>query len=97
MKYKHEYGVELEELIGKISKERDKKLLREFLFDLLSHAEYSEMAVRWQIVKMLKAKIPHREIAKRLKVGVATINRGVKELLNKNGGFNTIWKKYYKK
>jgi len=55
------------------------------------------MAVRWQIVKMLKAKIPHREIAKRLKVGVATINRGVKELLNKNGGFNTIWKKYYKK
>ena len=42
MQYKHEYGVELEGLIGKIGK--DAKLMREFLFDILSPAEYRELA-----------------------------------------------------
>ena len=95
MQYKHEYGVELEQLIGKIG--RDKKLMREFLFDILSPAEYRELSVRWQIIKMLSAQIPHREIAKKLKVGLATINRGARELSNKKGGFRTALEKYYKK
>lgn len=94
MQYKHEYGIELEELMGKIGK--DTKLMREFLFDILSPAEYRELAVRWQIVKMLKDKVPHREIAEKLKVGVATINRGARELQNKKGGFRLALDKFYK-
>ncbi len=95
MQYKHEYGVELEKLIGQIGE--NTKLMREFLFDILSPAEYRELAVRWQIVKMLETKVPHREIAKKLKVGVATINRGARELQNKKGGFRLVLDKYYNK
>ncbi|MBI3231590.1 MAG: transcriptional regulator [Candidatus Doudnabacteria bacterium] len=94
MQYKHEYGVELEELMGKIGK--NKQLMREFLFDILSPAEYRELAVRWQIIKDLEKKLPHRDIAKKLKVGVATINRGARELANKKGGFRLALDKFYK-
>ncbi len=96
MQYKHEYGVELEKLIEKIGQSKDKKLMREFLFDLLSPAEYRELSVRWQIIKMLEQKVPHREIAKKLKVSVATINRGSMELANKKGGFKAALSKYSK-
>jgi len=87
MQYKHEYGVEMEELIRKICKNRKKSLLRDFLFDLLSPAEYKDLAVRWQIVKMLDNRISQRQISKALKVSVATVTRGSRELLNKTGGF----------
>jgi Trp operon repressor len=45
---------------------------------------------------MLENKVPHREIAKKLKVSVATINRGSMELANKKGGFKAALGKYYK-
>ncbi len=93
MLYKHEYGVELEILVGKIGK--NKHLMREFLFDLLSPAEYKDLAVRWQIIKLLKGGITHREIAKKLKVSVATVTRGSRELANKKGGFQSVFKKFY--
>jgi len=96
MQYKHEYGVEVEDLIRKVAKNDERQFLREFLFDLLSPAEYREVAVRWQIIKMLKNGENHREIAKKLKVSVATTMRGSKELSNKKGGFNAAWNKYYK-
>ncbi len=85
MHYKHEYGEELEELLIKVSK--NKKLLKEFLFDLLSPAEYKDLAVRWQIVKLLDKNVSHRDIATKLKVSVATVTRGSRELTNKKGGF----------
>jgi TrpR family trp operon transcriptional repressor len=97
MQYKHEYGVELEQLIGKVGKDRNKQLMREFLFDLLSPAEYRALAVRWQIVKMLAGKVPHREIAKKLKVSVATVTRGSHEFANKKGGFKIVLEKFSKK
>lgn len=96
MQYKHEYGVELEKLLEKISTGKDKKLMREFLFDLLSPAEYRELAARWQIVKLLDQKISHREIASKLKVSVATVSRGARELQNKKGGFKTALETFYK-
>jgi TrpR family trp operon transcriptional repressor len=97
MQYKHEYGVELEELIRKVSKEKDKLFVREFLFDLLSPAEYRDLAIRWQIVKLLSKGMSHREIAQTLKVSVATVTRGARELTNKKGGFKTALEKYYSK
>jgi TrpR family trp operon transcriptional repressor len=65
----------------------DKKLLQEFLIDLLTPAEYREIGIRWQIVKMLHRGIPQRRIAKQLGVSVATVGRGSRELLNSKGGF----------
>ncbi len=96
MQYKHEYGIEMEELIRKVAADKNKQLMREFLFDLLSHAEYRDLAVRWQIVKLLDADVPHRDIAKRLKVSVATVSRGVRELANKKGGFKIALEKFVK-
>lgn len=94
MQYTHQHGQELEDLLIKIS--RDKKLFHEFLFDLLTPQEYTDLAVRWQIIKMLKENIPQREIVKKLKVSMATVTRGSRELLNKKGGFNEVYQKYFK-
>src|SRR5579864_4901893 len=83
MKYDHKYGLELEHLFRKASK--SPALLHEFLYDLLSHEEYRDLAVRWQIVKMLAAGRTQREIVKTLKVSIATVTRGAKEMFNKRG------------
>lgn len=83
----------MESVFGKIGKNRI--LMREFLYDILSPAEYKELAIRWQIIKMLKSDVPHRDIAQNLKVSVATVTRGSRELMNKKGGFNLVWGKYY--
>ncbi len=82
---------ELLEVLNKIS--GDKKLLHEFLVDLLTPQEYGEIVKRWQIVKLLAKGIPQREIAKELGVSIATITRGSRELLDKTGGFHRVLKK----
>ena len=69
----------------------DERLLREFLIDLLTPAECRDIALRWQIVKMLHQGIQQREIAKNLGVSVATVSRGARALLNPKGGFNHIF------
>jgi len=84
------YARELFEIIQKISS--DKKLLKDFFIDLLTPDEYQEIIKRWQIVKQLTKGIPQRKIAKNLKVGIATITRGSRELSDKDGGFNKVLK-----
>lgn len=68
----------------------DKKLLEAFLIDLLTPAEYREVALRWQIVKMLYKGMPQRQIAEKLGVSVATVGRGSRELLDPKGGFAKV-------
>ncbi len=91
MKYDYKFGVEMENLLFKAAK--SKALLHELLYDLLSPAEYKDLAVRWQIVKQLEQKVPQRDIAKNLKVSVATVTRGSRELMNKKGGFRQMLEK----
>ena len=92
MRYIHEYGIELEELLLKASKNKD--LMHEFLFDLLSPAEYKDLAIRWQIVKQLQKGVSQRVIAKNLRVSISTVTRGSREMLNKKGGFAKMLKRY---
>lgn len=66
---------------------RDRKLLHAFLGDILTPAEYRELARRWQIVLLLARGVPQRTIAKRLKVSIATVTRGSRELQDRRGGF----------
>lgn len=68
----------------------DKKLLGEFIIDLLTPAEYREVVFRWQIVKMLHKGMPQRRIADNLEVSVATVSRGARELLDPKGGFSKV-------
>ena len=88
MKFSLKYGRELEKILQKAAK--NKKLLHEFLFDLLTPPEYQDLAVRWQIVGQLQKHVPQRKIAKNLRVSIATVSRGSRELLNKKGGFAKI-------
>ena len=72
---------------------KDGSLLRAFLYDLLTPAERQEIAARLQIIEQLNEGVSQTEIAKNLKVGVATVTRGARTLLNPKGGFNRILEK----
>lgn len=72
----------------------NKKLLNDFLGDLFSPREYTDMAKRWQIVKMLDGEATQREIAREVQTTVATINRGAHMLSNPSGGFNQVLRKF---
>lgn len=69
---------------------KDKRLLDDLLQDLLTPAEYREMANRWQIVKRLEQGMNQREIAGELHVGLATVVRGARALLRSRGGFRKL-------
>lgn len=60
----------------------------DLLRDLLTMSEIEEISTRLQIVKMLKQGIPQREIAEKLKVGIATVTRGSREI--KLGRFSQL-------
>lgn len=64
----------------------------DFLLDLLSPSEFDDMVARWQIIKLLDAGEHQRDIAKELKVSIAKITRGSRELLDKHGGFGQVLK-----
>ena len=69
-----------EELIDSFLKQKNSIEMRDFLFGILTPKEVDEISTRLQIVKLLKKGLPHQEIARRLKVGVATVTRGSREL-----------------
>lgn len=92
MDEKDAYTQELLRVLQQVA--RDKKLLNDFLVDLLTPAEYKDIVTRWQIVKQLHQGIPQREIAKNLGVSIATITRGSRELLDEKGGFRQMLKRY---
>lgn len=87
-KEKQNYFEELLEVFAKIK--GDKLLLREFLSDLLSPVELEEVSRRWQIVKLLRRGLSHREIAKEVHTSIATITRGSREMANEEGGFQKV-------
>ena len=86
-----EYKQELVEVCSKIF--GDRKLMTEFLIDILTPAEFEALALRWQIVKKLNKGETHRSIAGNLGLGISTVTRGSRELRNKNGGFHLMLKK----
>ena len=80
-----QYKKELTEILHKIAK--DKKLLYDFVQDLLTPREFDNVGVRWQIVKRLAKGEHHQSIAEELHLGVATVTRGSREMRKKEGGF----------
>ncbi len=89
-----EYKQEIVDIFTKIM--GDKKLMKEFLMDILTPAEFETMALRWQIVKKLNKGETHRQVAGELALGISTVTRGSRELRNKNGGFHLMLKKLRK-
>ena len=68
------------ELVEAFLKNKTSAEMLDFLKGILTPSELDELTTRLQIVKMLKKGLPHQEIARRLKVGVATVTRGSREL-----------------
>ncbi len=69
-----------------------KPLLKAFLTDLLTPAEYRDTALRWRIIKLLSQGVAQRDIAESLGVSLSKITRGSRELLDQNGGFAKVLK-----
>jgi len=78
------------ELIKILCNITDEKLMQEFLHDLLTKSEFSDIITRWQIIKQLDKGIPQRQISKNLGVSISKITRGSLELQDKKGGFRKI-------
>jgi TrpR family trp operon transcriptional repressor len=67
-------------LVEAFLKNKTSNEMLDFLKGILTPKEFDEVVTRLQIVKLLKKGLPHHEIARRLKVGVATVTRGSREL-----------------
>ena len=90
-KFAHEFLKALQEAA------KDKAKLKTFLKVMLTPGEYEEIPKRWQIIKRLHKGEPQRRIANSLQVGIGTVTRGARELLNKKGELIQILQKVSKK
>jgi len=81
------------ELVGLIGSARNKEEIGELLTALLTPAEHDELARRWQIVRRLIEGATQRKVKEELKVSIATVTRGSRELKYGKG----IFQKFYKR
>ena len=79
-----EFGWRFEELISEFLRHDSKEKMKNFLEGILTLQELEEISMRLQIVKMLKKGIPQHEIAEKLRIGIATVTRGSKEIQKGN-------------
>jgi TrpR family transcriptional regulator, trp operon repressor len=79
---------EFDDLIDALLDIKTRKGMIDFVEGLLTDQELEEIPQRLAIVKMLKSGVPHHEIARKLRVGVATVTRGSKEL--QKGRFTNV-------
>ncbi|NCN82359.1 MAG: helix-turn-helix domain-containing protein [Candidatus Pacebacteria bacterium] len=75
-------------LIATVRSQNDDKALKDLLKGLLTPQEIETFSTRLEIAKLLKQKMPQREIAKKLGIGIATVTRGSREL--QSGSFKNI-------
>jgi TrpR family trp operon transcriptional repressor len=68
----------------------DGELMAEFLSEILTPAEVTEIARRWRLVKLLHEGHPQREIAARLHHSLFKITRGSKELKRPGSAFKRM-------
>ena len=78
----------LKELVKALEEMDTPEKMMNFLEGILTIKELEEIPTRLQIVKMLKQGMPQHEIAEQLKIGIATVTRGSKEL--QKGNFKYI-------
>lgn len=75
-------------LVNVLLKINNQDAMIDLLKGLLTPNELEEIARRLQIVVLLKKGLSQREVAEKLKVGIATVTRGSKEI--QQGRFSNI-------
>ncbi len=78
----------INKLIDVFLEMKTKAQMSNLLRGILTPKELYELIRRLEIVKLLKKGIPQHQIADKLKVGIATVTRGSKEI--KQGRFSKI-------
>lgn len=81
---------EIKELFDAILEIQSKEEAANFFRDLLTIAELTEFANRWQIVKRLVANKPYETIAKELKVSTTTVSRVAHWFHDGMGGYQAL-------
>ena len=59
---------------------RDTDQMRRFLEEIMTPAERKDLALRWELMRMLMDGVPQRQIAEELGVSLCKITRGAKIL-----------------
>lgn len=72
---------------------KDKKLMSNFLQDLLTPQEIKTLSERIDIFSMLLKNVPQRQIAEHLECGIATVTRGSRELSYGTGAAKKVFSK----
>jgi TrpR-related protein YerC/YecD len=70
---------------------------RKFFNDLCTPAEIQAMVGRWQVVDLIKAEKPYRQIYDETGVSVTTVGRVARHLMLGAGGYNIIYERLKKK
>ena len=84
---------DLKELSHIITTLKTPARIEAFLHELLTPAEVKELSKRWNIVTMLNAGTPQREIAAKLRTSLCAVTRGSKELQKEKSIFRDILEK----
>ncbi len=71
------------ELIRVFTGITDPSVMKEFFNEIFTEAERKDLALRWELMRMLQDKVPQREIAATLGISLCKITRGVKVLKKK--------------
>lgn len=80
--------IHLSKLIDALLKIKTKEEMKDFLYGILTSSELNEIPMRLEIVRLLKEGVSQHEISQKLRVGIATVTRGSKEL--QKGRFGNI-------
>lgn len=89
---------EMQELFEAIVTIKDKKEAANFFRDLLTLAEITEFANRWQMVKYLvEGKLSYAAIAKKLNTSTTTVTRVAYWLKHGMGGYKAVAERVLKK
>jgi len=83
----HKRYQDLYELFASVKSAKEAEML---LKDILTPQELDSVAERWQLVQMLEAGVPQRDIAKKLGVSISKITRGSRMLKYGSGGFGVF-------